>query len=195
MRSKRRRRIRSSWLRGLIGSRPPMKRPLRPGRKRRGDIGHLGNLSQLSSVRTGRRAAAAVRGRAERLGKEKLVRLVAGPDGMLVPDIEERLPGRGLWITAPAGYSRACRDQAALGPRRRSRDRGTAPDLADRIAALLTRRCLELVGLARRAGQAVAGFEKVKAALERGDVALLLQAADGSPEQRAKLMPRRAATR
>jgi uncharacterized protein len=69
-----------------------------------------------------------------------------------------------------------------------------SPDLADRVAALLTRRCLDLIGLARRAGQAVAGFEKVKAALEREDIALLLQAADGSPEQRAKLMPRSART-
>ena len=129
----------------------------------------------------------------ERLGKEKLVRLVAGPDGMLVPDLEERLPGRGLWITARQDIVERAVTKRLLA-RAAGAEIAVPPDLADRIAALLTRRCLELVGLARRAGQAVAGFEKVKAALERGDVALLLQAADGSPEQRAKLMPRSAAT-
>ena len=36
----------------------------------------------------------------ERLPKEALVRLAVAPDGTLVPDIEERLPGRGLWIAA-----------------------------------------------------------------------------------------------
>ncbi len=117
-----------------------------------------------------------------------MVRLVVAPDGTLTPDIEERLPGRGLWIA-----SRRDIVERAVTKRLLARAAGAGitvpPDLADRIAALLARRCIELIGLARRAGQAVAGFEKVKAALERGEVALLLQAADGSPEQRAKMKP------
>jgi len=129
----------------------------------------------------------------ERQPKERLVRLVADPEGALVPDIEERLPGRGLWITARRDIV-----ERAVTKRLLARAAGAGvtvpPDLADRIAALLTRHCLDLLGLARRGGQAVAGFEKVKAALERDDVALVLQAADGSPEQRAKLMPRSAST-
>ncbi|HXV23400.1 MAG TPA: RNA-binding protein [Alphaproteobacteria bacterium] len=123
----------------------------------------------------------------QRLGKEAMVRLVVGPDGVLVPDIEERLPGRGLWIAAQRGIvERAVTKR--LPARALGAEIAVPPDLADRIAALLARRCLELVGLARRAGQAVSGFEKVKAALERGRVALVLQAADGSPDQRAKVM-------
>jgi predicted RNA-binding protein YlxR (DUF448 family)/ribosomal protein L7Ae-like RNA K-turn-binding protein len=129
----------------------------------------------------------------ERLPKEKLVRLVVGPEGALVPDIEERLPGRGLWITAGRDIVEHAVIKRLLA---RAAGAGVAvpPDLADRIAVLLTRRCFDLIRLARRAGQAVAGFEKAKAALERGDIALLLQAADGSPEQRRKLMPRSAHT-
>jgi hypothetical protein len=122
----------------------------------------------------------------ERLSKEALVRLAVAPDGTLVPDIEERLPGRGLWIAARRDIV-----ERAVTKRLLARAAGAGvsapPDLADRIQALLARRCLELLGLARRAGQAVAGYEKVKAALGRGNVALLLQAADGSREQRAKL--------
>ena len=49
-------------------------------------------------------------------------------------------------------------------------------DLAAEAEALLRKRCLELLGLARRAGMAVAGFEKVRAWLESGKVAVLLQA-------------------
>ena len=30
---------------------------------------------------------------------ENLVRLVEGPDGTLVPDLAERLPGRGIWVS------------------------------------------------------------------------------------------------
>jgi uncharacterized protein len=122
----------------------------------------------------------------ERLPKEALVRLAVAPDGMLVPDIEERLPGRGLWITARRDIVERAVTKRLLA-RAAGAEVSAPPDLADRIEALLARRCLDLLGLARRAGQAVAGFEKAKAALGRGDVALLLQAADGSREQRAKL--------
>ena len=31
---------------------------------------------------------------------DSLVRFVVGPDGAVVPDIDERLPGRGMWVTA-----------------------------------------------------------------------------------------------
>jgi uncharacterized protein len=120
------------------------------------------------------------------LPKSALVRLVVAPDGILVPDIEGRLPGRGLWITAGRDIV-----ERAVTKRLFSRAAGTdvavPPDLADRIAALLKRRCVELVGLARRAGQAVAGFEKVSRALDRGQVRLLLEARDGSPDQRRKV--------
>ena len=36
----------------------------------------------------------------ERQDRQAMVRLALAPDGRLVPDIEERLPGRGLWISA-----------------------------------------------------------------------------------------------
>ena len=129
----------------------------------------------------------------ERQPKDSMVRLAVAPGGLIVPDIEERLPGRGLWITARRDIVERAVTKRLLA-RAAGAEITVPPDLADRIQALLARRCLDLLGLARRAGQAVAGFEKVKAALERGDVALLLQAADGSPEQRAKLMPRSGAT-
>lgn len=61
------------------------------------------------------------------------------------------------------------------------------PDLADRIEALLARRCRDALGLARRAGMAVAGFERVNEAVRRGDVALLLFALDGAAGGRHRM--------
>jgi len=64
----------------------------------------------------------------------------------------------------------------------------TAPgDLADQVEALLRRRCRDLIGLARRAGQAVAGFEKVRAALREGKAAVLVAALDGGDSGREKI--------
>jgi hypothetical protein len=61
------------------------------------------------------------------------------------------------------------------------------PELADRIEALLARRCRDALGLARRAGMAVAGFERVGEAVRRGNAALLLFARDGAEASRRRM--------
>jgi hypothetical protein len=119
--------------------------------------------------------------------RRELLRLVIAPDGTVVPDIEGRLPGRGLWITParPVIAEALRRGLIAKAAKRQV----TAPaDLADRIEAGLTRRCLDLLGLARRAGQATAGFEKVRSRLREGKVGLLIEAADGAADGRRKLV-------
>ena len=61
--------------------------------------------------------------------------------------------------------------------------------IEDRVEALLARRCAELLGLARRAGLVRAGFVKVKTALAKGEVAVLVAATDGAAEDGRKLGP------
>ena len=51
----------------------------------------------------------------------------------------------------------------------------------------LVQRCREAVGLARRSGKAVAGFEKVGQAIRKGGVGLLLAASDGAGGGRQKV--------
>ena len=118
--------------------------------------------------------------------KAELLRFVLGPDGRIVPDIAERLPGRGLWTLARRDivaaavkkrlFQRAARAQAAV-----------EDDLPDRVEALLARRAIDLIGLARRAGLAVAGFAKVEAALRGKNAAVLLAASEASADGRGKL--------
>jgi uncharacterized protein len=118
--------------------------------------------------------------------KAELIRFVVGPDRQLVPDIAERLPGRGLWLTAQrdivaTAVAKRLFARAARGP-------VTVEDgLVDHIEALLARRAVEFLGLARRAGEAVAGFVKVQALLRAGKAAVLLAARDGAADGRRKL--------
>ena len=115
-----------------------------------------------------------------------LLRFVVGPAGEIVPDLAARLPGRGLWLTA----RRDIVDRAVakrLFARAARRPVSVSPGLADRLEALLAQRCVEAVGLARRAGLAVAGFEKVREAVRTGKCALLLAALDGAEGGRRKL--------
>src|SRR5205814_3715273 len=115
-----------------------------------------------------------------------LLRFVVGPDGAIVPDVAGRLPGRGLWLTARRDIV-----DRALAKRvfaRAARRPVAAPaGLADGVEALLAQRCCDALGFARRAGLAVAGFDRVGEAVRRGKAALLLFAVDGAKGGRRKL--------
>ncbi len=127
----------------------------------------------------------------DRLPKERMVRFVLGPERMLVADITAGLPGRGIWLSARGDVIETARVQGALAKAfaRAARGPVTIPaDLVDVLEAALARRIGELLGLARRAGQAVAGFQKAREWIRSNAAALVVQAADGSPDERARLL-------
>ena len=118
--------------------------------------------------------------------RAELVRFVVSPDGAIVPDVDGRLPGRGLWTLARRDAVAAAAG-GRLFARAAKRPVQVEPTLADQVEKLLLRRCIEGLGLARRAGQAVAGFERVRDALRNGKCGALVVAADASAEGRRKL--------
>ncbi|MCA1777008.1 MAG: RNA-binding protein [Paracoccaceae bacterium] len=118
--------------------------------------------------------------------KAGLVRFVVGPDMQVVPDVLGKLPGRGIYVSA----TRDALDKASKGQFSRSAKQAvTVPEgLTDEVERQLTRRVVDLIALARKAGLAVCGFEKVKGWLAGGArVRVLLQASDGSERGKAKL--------
>ena len=118
--------------------------------------------------------------------KDEMLRFVVGPDGSLVPDLDGCLPGRGLWLSAERDMvNTAC----AKGLFSRAARHGVevSANLADQLEGLMVRRCLDLLGLARRAGEAVAGFEKATAWLREGKGGVILQARDGATDGREKI--------
>ncbi len=116
----------------------------------------------------------------------ELLRFVADPAGHIVPDLAQRLPGRGLWLTARRDI--VCEAAAKrLFARAAKAPVAVEAGIEDRIEDLLARRCADLLGLARRAGLVRAGFVKVKAALVEGGVAVLVSAMDAAADGRAKL--------
>jgi predicted RNA-binding protein YlxR (DUF448 family)/ribosomal protein L30E len=120
------------------------------------------------------------------LAKDALIRFSIGPSGEVVPDIEERLPGRGMWLSARADVINTAVAKGMFSKAAR-RKVVAPPDLRARIEGLLTRRCIDLIGLARRAGQAVTGFEKVSAGLKSGKGGVILAAHDASEAGRAQV--------
>ncbi|MDE2166052.1 MAG: RNA-binding protein [Alphaproteobacteria bacterium] len=116
----------------------------------------------------------------------RMLRFVVGPDRRVVPDVDGRLPGRGLWLTAARDIVKTAVAKRVFA-RAAKQDVVVEDGLDDRVEALLVRRSIERLGLARRAGQAFAGFTQVEKAARAGEVAVLVEASDGAPDGRGKL--------
>ncbi len=115
-----------------------------------------------------------------------MIRFVVSPAGEVVPDVDGRLPGRGLWLTARRDIVATAVARGAFQKAARARVE-VAPDLAERVEGLLARRCLDLIGMARRAGLAVCGFEKVRSLIARDRAGVVIQASDAAPGGRDRL--------
>lgn len=115
-----------------------------------------------------------------------LIRFVRGPDGAAVPDVGRKLPGRGLWVSLS-------RDVLGEAMRKKAFAKGFAAetsvpsDLPDLVERLLRGQAVALLSLARKAGEAVAGFGKVEEMLTRGRAGLLLHAREAAPDGCRKL--------
>lgn len=120
--------------------------------------------------------------------KHGLIRFVVGPNGQIVPDLLGKLPGRGFYVAA----ERRALEKAVLKGLFARAARQTVDVPEDLIATVeegLTDRVVHLISLARKAGQAVAGFEKVKDWLAKEQAQVLIQASDGSERGKTKLRP------
>lgn len=139
----------------------------------------------------GERRCIVTRASAPRAG---LIRFVLGPDGSVVPDLAETLPGRGVWVGAARETVETAREKNLFAKSFRAAAKAPA-DLADRIHRMLAERCIALIGFARRADRIVFGRDPVRAAVAQGQVELLLAAADSDGRDAADLAARYAGER
>lgn len=115
-----------------------------------------------------------------------LIRFVVGPDAQIVPDIAGKLPGRGIWVAA----DRAALEKAVakgLFARAAKQSVHVPEDLVAEVERQLAQRVVNLISLARKGGQSVTGYEKVKDWLATERAQVLIQASDGSERGKSKL--------
>jgi hypothetical protein len=132
----------------------------------------------------------------EILPDSRLLRFVADPDGQIVPDVAAKLPGRGLWVEASRDavnkavekklFARAAKAPASEGEQKVKVIAGA--DLSARAEKALVTRMLGDLGIARRSGALVLGFDNVLRALEGPKPPkVLIEAFDGAPDGKRKL--------
>jgi hypothetical protein len=117
-----------------------------------------------------------------------LIRFVVSPDGEVTPDLAAKLPGRGMWVSA----DRASLEQAVaknhFSKAAKANVKASA-DLADRVEKLIARRMTDDLGIARRSGALVCGFDNVVRELDSAKgPAALVEASDGAADGRRKLV-------
>lgn len=116
----------------------------------------------------------------------ELIRFVRSPDGVAVPDLARKLPGRGVWVSLDAKILAQAAKRNAF-----SKAFGAAttmpPDLSDSVSKLLRSQALSFLSLARKAGEAAAGFTKVEEMIGKGRAKLLIHGTDAAPDGCRKL--------
>ena len=123
--------------------------------------------------------------------RSEFVRLVASPDGQVLPDALAKAPGRGAWI----GVSRdrlevAMADGKLRGALARAFKTGNLSipeDLPQRTHDALEKALVQRLGLEMRAGRIILGSDRIAEQARMGRVAALYHAADASDDGRRKL--------
>ena len=123
----------------------------------------------------------------ERRPQSEMIRFVLGPDDQVVPDIAARLPGRGAWVTASADALQQAVKRGAFARAFKAQAK-TGADLAGQTEALLVKGVLNMIGMAKRAGDLTLGFEQVREAVRSARPACLMAAANASEDQRNKVL-------
>ncbi len=116
-----------------------------------------------------------------------MVRFVVSPDHRLIPDLSAKLPGRGIWLSARRDVLQTACKKSVFGRAARTQVI-VPPDLSEMICGGLVQRIADHLGFARRAGQAVAGFDKAGDWLASGRAGVVVQAADGSSAECSRFL-------
>ena len=122
----------------------------------------------------------------------ELIRFVSGPDGSIVPDLRQKLPGRGVWVTADRASLEAAIKSKSF---QRSLKRPVTVDsgLPGLVDGLLCKSALDALSFVNKAGALVLGFERVLEAVNAGRAKVIVHASDASDDGVRKLDGRRKA--
>ena len=108
------------------------------------------------------------------------------PDGEIVPDLKQNLPGRGVWVTATKDHVTRAVSRSSFG-RGLKQKVSVRDDLADFTDGLLAQAATNALGFARKAGECVNGAAQVESLLFGGKVMAVLHASDAAPDGIRKL--------
>ena len=123
--------------------------------------------------------------------RDALVRLAASPSGLVLPDAQEKAPGRGAWVcSSRAAIEEAQgngRLKAGLSRAFKTGDLEIPAELPQKIEDALKRVFLDRLGLEMRVGALILGTQRIAETARSGGISALFHASDASEDGRKKL--------
>ncbi|MDD4520092.1 MAG: DUF448 domain-containing protein [Alphaproteobacteria bacterium] len=117
------------------------------------------------------------------LPKEELLRFVISDEGDLVFDLENKLPGRGFWLLADKKVLQEALLKKPFHTPKLKIEEGFEKKVEER----LLKRILSFIGLAKKSGVLIAGFDSVKINLIKEKLQILFLASDGAENGQEKV--------
>ena len=122
----------------------------------------------------------------EVLNKEELLRFVILKDGEMLPDFNKKIDGRGFYVSNSKKLLQSLVEKHPFNKILHKKVE-YAPNMPEIVESILTKKGLEALNLARKAGDLVLGFEKVKELIIKGRAAFVVEATDAGADGRQKI--------
>jgi len=120
--------------------------------------------------------------------KGELLRFVLSPDRILVPDLQEKLPGRGAYTCMKISCLRGAAEKKQFSRAFKGEVReADAAGLISRVAVRIEERIASYLSLANKAGKVVSGTDMVLDALKHRSLGIVFIASDISVDIGAKV--------
>lgn len=121
------------------------------------------------------------------LPKSELLRFVVLSNGQMLPDFNKKLGGKGVYLS----NSKTLLTGLTLkkNPLNKILHQNViiAPDLPQIVEGILAKKGLDGINLARKAGDLILGFEKVKDIIAKGKAAFVIEATDAGDDGKQKI--------
>lgn len=117
---------------------------------------------------------------------DEMIRFVVGPDNQVYPDLQRKLPGRGVWVLAKRAKLEEAVAKSAFSRGFKSKVEADS-DLPQLVETLLRKNALQALTMCKKAGLVETGQAKVEAAVRAGAASAFLQASDAGGDGVKKL--------
>lgn len=116
--------------------------------------------------------------------QEHLIRIVSSPEGLLIPDLKAKLPGRGAYVCSHSPCIRKATRKGVLSRSlKRPIEASELSGLEKKVDEALDRKIFSFLSVLMKGKKIVIGRESIRESLRRGKIHLLLRAADARDAQ------------
>jgi hypothetical protein len=119
--------------------------------------------------------------------KADLLRFVVLKDGTCLPDFNKKLDGRGFYLSNSKKMLQELTEKKKPLNKILHKDVIIAENTPQIVEQILQKKALDAINLARKSGDLVLGFEKVKESVGKSTVAFVIKASDAGADGQHKI--------